>query len=371
MKHLCFSWVVALFSVMALLSACQTNNDPPVTQVPPGFDPTPVVCAPLPEGMSLEATFHPPTSVWLEMGGFVPGEPVRFIVNVTLPENRSTGLERLSEMVVGIDGRYTEEIALNVPVAEVQSGEIQVIYGQGVACAEIARAVTIRVNGQIVVLTPGENVAPDNYALAQDADFAARADWVLVNDLWEPLAPGVDMAIDICQVDPFHPDCAGLRPPTPTAMPGVPEEWQTWTDPTERLAFDYPAGWQVMPVRLDAGDGIQVMNAPSPAQATQWVRFHVFLNPDAASLPVWIAERGPVWDGEVTATDADILMGVPVLRQRLENDAPGVDEATVYALLWVPYGEYVLLWTAWPGDQPETLNLLERMVSGFRVWPGE
>jgi hypothetical protein len=260
---------------------------------------------------------------------------------------------------------------LNVPVAEVQSGEIQVIHGQGVACAEIARAVTIRVNGQIVVLTPGENVAPDNYALAQDADFAARADWVLINGLWEPLAPGVDMAIDICQVDPFHPDCAGLRPPTPTAMPGVPAEWQTWTDPTERLAFDYPAGWQVMPVRLDAGDGIQVMNAPSPAQATQWVRFHVFLNPDTASLPVWIAEWGPALDGEIIATDEDILMGVPVLRQRLENDAPGVDEATVYTLLWMPYGEYVLLWTAWPGDRPETINILERMVTGFRVWPGE
>jgi hypothetical protein len=363
--------LLLLILSLIILSACETVDEPPVTQLPPGLDPTPVVCAPLPEGMSLEATFHPPTSVWLEMGGFVPGEPVRFIVNVTLPENRSTGLERLSEMVVGIDGRYTEEIALNVPVAEVQSGEIQVVYGQGVACAEIARAVTIRVNGQIVVLTPGENVAPDNYALAQDADFAARADWVLINGLWEPLAPGVDMAIDICQVDPFHPDCAGLRPPTPTAMPGVPAEWQTWTDPTERLAFDYPAGWQVMPVRLDAGDGIQVMNAPSPAQATQWVRFHVFLNPDAASLPVWIAEWGPVWDGEITATDEDLLMGIPVLRQRLENEAPAVDDATVYALLWVPYGEYVLLWTAWPGDQPETINILERMVIGLRTWPGE
>jgi hypothetical protein len=359
--------LLLLFLSLMILSACETVDEPPVTQLPPALDPAPVVCTPLPEDMSLEATFHPPMSVWLEMDGFVPGEPVRYIVNLTMTENRGSRLERLSEEVVGIDDRYTEEIALNVPVAEVQSGEIQVIYGQGVACAEIARAVTIRVNGQIVVLTPGENVAPDNYALAQDADFAARADWVLVNDLWEPLSPGVDIAVDICQVNPLHPDCFGLRPATPTAMPGVPEEWQTWTDPAGRFAFDYPAGWHTLPVSPDPADGVQVLDAPSPEEASWWISFNIFPNPEQASLPVWLAEgRGRVWAGEVTAEHEAFINGVPVLCQQLENDTPSVGDPYTYALIWWPTSEYILLWTTWPGDQPETLNLLERMVSSLR-----
>lgn len=238
--------------------------------------------------------------------------------------------------------------------------------------------VTIQVDGEMLVLIPGENISPGNHALAQDPEFNARSDWVLIDGLWEPLAPGVDVPIDICDVEPDrYPDCIvfgdveRLREPTPTAMPGVPEAAQTFTDPLGRFAFDYPAGWHAMPVTPDPADGIQVMNAPSLDESTQWISFNVFLNAELASLPVWVAEHGQVWSGQVTATDEDVIMGIPVLRQWLENDTPAVGEAYVYALVWAPFGEHVLLWTAWPGDQPEMLNLLERMVTGFRAWPGD
>lgn len=322
--------------------------------------------------------FRPPRNVWLEMEGFIPGEPIRFIINVTMTDNRSSTLERLSEEVVGIDGQFTEEIELNIPIDDIQSGEIRVLHQQGVACAEIADPVSIQVDGEMIVLIPGENISPDNYTLAQDSEFNTRSDWVLINGLWEPLAPGVDVPIDICDMESDrYPDCIAfgnverLREPTPTAMPGVPEAAQTFTDPLGRFAFDYPASWHTMPVTPDPADGIQVTNASSLDESTQWVSFNVFLNADLASLPVWVAEHGQVWAGQVTATDEDVIMGIPVLRQRLENDTPAVGNAYVYALVWAPFGEHVLLWTAWPGDQPEMLNLLERMVTGFRAWPGD
>lgn len=61
--------------------------------------------------------------------------------------------------------------------------------------------VTIQVDGKTIVLEPGENVSPENCALAQaDPEFAARAAWVLIEGLWEPLAPGVDTPLEVPQV---------------------------------------------------------------------------------------------------------------------------------------------------------------------------
>jgi hypothetical protein len=330
--------------------------------------------------MNLQGIFRPPGNVWIEMKGLEPGESVRFIIHVTLIGDKTATLERLSEEAVGDEGLglYREEIELNIPIADIRGGDIQVIHAKGITCAEIEPPVIVQAGGESIVLLSGENVSPANYVLAQNPEFNAGVEWVFINGLWEPLASGVEVPIDICQVEPDrYPDCITfgdverLREPTPTAMPGSPEGLQTFTDPLGRFAFDYPAGWHAIPVTPDPADGIQVMNAPSLDQSTQWISFNVFLNEDARSLPVWMAEHGKVWAGQVTATDEDIIMGVPVLRQRLENDSPATGDPYVYSLVWVPYGEHVLLWTAWPGDRPETLNLLERMVTGFRAWPGE
>ncbi len=235
------------------------------------------------------------------------------------------------------------------------------------APSPVLTPVTIVADGETIILLAGENISPENYALAQDADFSAQVDWVLINGLWEPLAPGVEALIDICQVNPIHPDCGGMLSPTPTALTGVPEEWQTWADPAGRFSFDFPAGWHTLSVTPDPADGVQVMDASSLDEATWWISLNIFANPEQASLSIWLAERqGQVWVGQVAEEQEDIINGVPVLRQRLENIAPTIGDPYVYALMWQPVGEYVLLWTAWPGEEPETLNLLERMVSGFK-----
>lgn len=223
---------------------------------------------------------------------------------------------------------------------------------------------TIEVNGETVVLQPGVNISLEHYDLAQDPDFLAGSEWILVDGMWQPIAKGVSIPIDICAQDPTHPDCAGLQP-TPTAMPGLPEMGQTFADPLGRFTFAYPTGWYTMTVTPDPSDGIRVMDAPSLQESTRWVSLQVFQNPQRASLPVWIAENGVIWPGEITEQEEGWIKGIPVLRQRLENDDPNMGGPYIYALLWYPYEDLIFCWTAWPGDQAETLNLLERMIFSF------
>jgi hypothetical protein len=67
--------------------------------------------------------------------------------------------------------------------------------------AQESAPVTIQVDGKTIVLRPGENVSPENYALAQaDPEFSGRANWVLIEGLWEPLAPGVSVPLEVPQV---------------------------------------------------------------------------------------------------------------------------------------------------------------------------
>lgn len=226
---------------------------------------------------------------------------------------------------------------------------------------------TIEVNGETVVLQPGVNVSPEHYALAQDPDFIARSEWILVDEMWVPMPKGVDIPIDICDQDPQHPACVDLQQPTPTTLPGVPGMGQTFTDPLGRFALDYPTGWYTMTVTPDPADGVRVMDRPDLGETTRWISLHLFQNLDRASLSVWIAEHGVPWPGQVTQEEEGLINRVPVLRQRLENDAPDMGGPYVYALLWYPLGEHIVLWTAWPGEQPETCNLLERMVYSFRA----
>lgn len=175
------------------------------------------------------------------------------------------------------------------------------------------------------------------------------------------IAPGTTAQVDICDVDPNHPDCIGLH-----RIPTLQEDLgQVFVDPLGRFAFLYPNGWYTMTVTPDPSDGVRVMDAPYLQESTRWIALHVFQNPNRASLQVWIAEHGIGWLGTVTDQKEDYINGVPVLRQRLENHDPNMGGPYIYALLWYPYEEWILRWTAWPGEQAETLNLLERMVSSF------
>lgn len=224
---------------------------------------------------------------------------------------------------------------------------------------------TIEINGETVVFQRGVNILPEHYALAQDPEFLANTEWILVDGMWQPIAKGVGIPLDICSQDPTHPDCTGLYP-TPTALPGLPEMGWIFTDPAGRFTFPYPTGWYTMTLTPDPSDGVRVLDAPSLQESARWISLQVFPNTQRASLQVWIAEHGVGWPGEVTEQEEGLVNGVPVLRQRLVNDDPNMGGPYVYALLWYPYGDWILCWTGWPGEQAETLNLLEQMVSGFR-----
>lgn len=176
------------------------------------------------------------------------------------------------------------------------------------------------------------------------------------------IAPGTTVIIDICDADPDHPDCVGSH--RTSEAPG--DLGETFIDPLGRFALDYPTGWYTMTMTPDPSDGVRVMDTLSLQEATRWVSLQVFPNPQQASLSVWIAEHGMPWPGEVTHQEEGWIHGVPVLRQRLENDDPDMGGPYVYALLWYPLGEHIVLWTAWPGEQAETLDLLERMASSLR-----
>lgn len=176
-----------------------------------------------------------------------------------------------------------------------------------------------------------------------------------------PLAPGVTVIVDICDQDPQHPACIGLQEPTPST-----QGWETFPDPMGRFVFLYPTGWYTMTVTPDPSDGVRVMDAPSLQQSTRWVSVHVFQNPNRASLKVWIAEHGVGWPGTVTQEEEGDVNGVPVLRQRLENKDPDMGGPYIYALIWYPLEDWILRWTAWPGEEAETLDLLEQMISSLR-----
>ncbi|MBC7227323.1 MAG: hypothetical protein H5T61_08825 [Thermoflexales bacterium] len=53
--------------------------------------------------------------------------------------------------------------------------------------------VSIQVNGQVIALERGRNVHTETYdLLMQDPEFASRMDWVFMDGMWIPLAPGVE-----------------------------------------------------------------------------------------------------------------------------------------------------------------------------------
>lgn len=175
------------------------------------------------------------------------------------------------------------------------------------------------------------------------------------------VAPGTTAIIDICDQEPTHPDCI-----PPETQDQSTADWQTFTDPENRFEFVYPNGWYTMTMTPDPSDGVRTMDAPSLEEANRWISVQVFQNPNRASLQVWIAEHGVSWPGVVTEEQEGWVNDVPVLRQRLENEDPSMGGPYIYALLWYPYEDLILCWTAWPGEQTETLSLLEQMASSIR-----
>lgn len=178
-----------------------------------------------------------------------------------------------------------------------------------------------------------------------------------------PIAPGVAGPVEICDVQPHHPDCAGLQ----TNKGQIPEGWATYTNPQKRFALSYPADWQTMSVTPDPADGVRVMDAPSVQEATAWISLQFFQNPDRASLPVWIAENGPLWIGEVTETQEIHLNGSPVLQQTIVNQDPASGGPYTYTVFYAEDDTFIRCWTVWPGEDNGTMDLAYQIMATYRL----
>lgn len=102
----------------------------------PEPSPTPAVCTPLPEGMTLTVTPLTDTQISLELSGLQPGETLHIIYRWEDFENTSQ-IESYGMPPVGEDGRYSETIEPQLTGEGPYTWHIKVIHGRGVACTEI------------------------------------------------------------------------------------------------------------------------------------------------------------------------------------------------------------------------------------------
>ncbi len=136
---------------VCLLVACSpspadVNKQPSVSPVPPVVMtvqtatgvrpiPTPVICTPLPPGMTL--IIRPVSSLMahLEVNGLIPGEKLIIIAHT---ENAGYSSQIESQPIIGADqnGRYVENLrGLNLLRGSTENRwEVQVAHSRGVAC---------------------------------------------------------------------------------------------------------------------------------------------------------------------------------------------------------------------------------------------
>ncbi|MCZ7671813.1 MAG: hypothetical protein M5U34_34125 [Chloroflexi bacterium] len=101
--------------------------------------PTPAVCSPLPEGMTLAITpgldTYGQTTITIELTGLEPGEELRFIYSQEKPDGAFT-MEEWDLGAVGENGRFAHTTRLPFSANE-PAWQIKVLHAWGVACADI------------------------------------------------------------------------------------------------------------------------------------------------------------------------------------------------------------------------------------------
>ncbi|HSM58482.1 MAG TPA: hypothetical protein VK879_20170 [Candidatus Sulfomarinibacteraceae bacterium] len=127
----------------------------------------------------------------------------------------AVGVAAVAAFVLFVAGLFEQ------PPVEPAAGEGRTPLSAAVATPSPTHVpLTIQVGSDTITLIPGENISPENYGLAQDMAFRLSADWVLVDGLWEPIAS--DTPLDICEIDPHHPDCEGTPALAQTPVPTLP-----------------------------------------------------------------------------------------------------------------------------------------------------
>jgi hypothetical protein len=142
---------LALLSLACLLSACGlqaagTGRQQTITPVqtvevtieivPPYPSPTPVVCTPMPAGMTLSVEPFSPTAVRLEITGLQPGESITYIFH-TQSDGHTVQMEGHPVTTADSNGRYVEVILGLASPLGTKHWTVQVIHSRGVACTQV------------------------------------------------------------------------------------------------------------------------------------------------------------------------------------------------------------------------------------------
>ncbi len=206
---------------------------------------------------------------------------------------------------------------------------------------------TITVDGQVIELVPGVNILPEIYEAAKSPELLENVDWVFVDGYWDIMPKGVTIPLEV--VEP-----ALDAVPAPL-YPGFPESWSAVAQPSSGLTFDYPADWQ-----LEITETAVYL---FPADRTFWFVIESHPNPVNASLAVWLAEYGPTQPGDILSESEETSAGNPALRQQVVFPESNGQLTGETIILWVAVGDHIVQWTAQPGDQAETHDLLTYMAA--------
>ena len=109
-----------------------------VEVVPPDLypSPTPVICTPMPAGMTLSVEPISPTAVRLEITGLQAGESVIYIFR-TQSDGHTVQMEGHPVTTADSNGRYVEVILGLASPLGTKHWTVQVIHSRGVACTEV------------------------------------------------------------------------------------------------------------------------------------------------------------------------------------------------------------------------------------------
>ncbi len=206
--------------------------------------------------------------------------------------------------------------------------------------------VTITVDGKTIVLVPGENISPEIYEAIRSPEILENSEWILVDGFWDLMPRGVNA--------PLEADPPTFDPAVPPDIEGI-ESWETFASEGSGFSFQYPSGWQV----IMKAESVQLV-APENRFV---VRVDRFPNPAAASLTVWLAEYAPVLGGVELLSFDEAIQGIPVRRQQVMLPAAEAQPGGEHAILWIGHMYEILMWMGWPGDQPETIDLISYMAS--------
>lgn len=142
-------WTKKLLFVFVCLSLLGCNNAPPsfdqddvevtrsVEPAPPS--PTPIICTPLPDDMTLDIEPKSESEVVVRLTGLQPGENLAFVFSAEIPGQRRSEIESFPVDTVGEDGvfEFTQPGLTPLDDTTANKWEVKVVHARGVACTEI------------------------------------------------------------------------------------------------------------------------------------------------------------------------------------------------------------------------------------------